>query len=217
MQRCCNSSKAKKFYVVWQGRQPGVFETWEACKTQIDHFPEALYKSFPTKESAEEAFLQSPYKFFGKKDASSELTPAELAKIGSPIPNSISVDGAWNTANGKVEYQGVYTATKQACFHVGPLEDGTNNIAEFLAIVHALAYCQKHRLDCPVYSDSRNAIAWVHDKQARTNHPRSERNKPLFDLVDRALLWLKTHTYSNKILKWETKAWGENPADFGRK
>ena len=69
----------------------------------------------------------------------------------------------------------------------------------------------------PIYSDSKIAIGWVKKGQCRTNIPITEKNKKLFDLVKRAENWLKENTYTTKILKWETKAWGEIPADFGRK
>ena len=100
---------------------------------------------------------------------------------------------------------------------MGPYPDGTINIVEFLGIVHALAYCKQKNLDLPIYSDSRTAIGWVRDKEVRTKHERSEKNKKLFELIDRAIKWLNENEFQNKILKWETKSWGENPADFGRK
>ena len=34
---------------------------------------------------------------------------------------------------------------------------------------------------------------------------------------ERATKWLKENNYSATIKKWETKKWGEIPADFGRK
>ncbi|HEY2722060.1 MAG TPA: RNase H family protein [Chitinophagaceae bacterium] len=129
----------------------------------------------------------------------------------------MSVDAAWNTMTGVVEYRGVCTKTRKEFFHQGPFEDGTVNIGEFLAIVHALAYCKENKLTLPVYSDSRNAIGWVKDKQVRTNHQASEKNKKLFEMIDRALKWLNQNEFPNQLLKWETRAWGENPADFGRK
>lgn len=206
----------KKYYVVWEGRSKGIFDSWNECKAQIDGFPNAVYKSFPSLEQAEQALQGESNEYIGKNIA--EQLPADvLERIGAPLQESISVDGAWNTATGMVEYQGVHTGTGEKLFRVGPLEDGTNNIAEFLAIVHALALCHKNGTEFPIYSDSRNAIGWVREKKARTNHARSEKNKPLFDMIGRAEKWLKTHDYPNKILKWETKAWGENPADFGRK
>ena len=115
------------------------------------------------------------------------LTPEEQKSLGSPILESISVDGAWNTGSGAVEYQGVYTATKELLFHVGPLDDGTNNIVEFLGIVHALAYCKQKQLRLPIYSDSRNAMAWVRDQQAQTKLMPTARNEKLFQLLERAV------------------------------
>lgn len=207
----------KKYYVVWVGRQTGIFETWEDCNEQIFGYPKAVYKSFKTKELAEQALNSSSKEFIGKDIFETELTEEQLKKIGDPIKDSISVDGAWNTTTGIVEYQGVHTETGKVLFKAGPFEDGTNNIVEFLAIVHALAYCKEKEIKLPIYSDSRNAIGWVRDKEARTNHEKSDKNIKLFELIDRAIKWLNENTYKNEILKWETRAWGENPADFGRK
>ncbi|MFT2011578.1 ribonuclease H family protein [Pontibacter sp. 13R65] len=207
----------QKFYVVWKGREVGVFESWGDCKKQIDGVKGALYKSFSSKELAEEALLGSGKDYINKNKPKSELTVEQKALIGDPILESISVDGAWNTATGIVEYQGVDTGTGKLLFRQGPFEDGTNNIVEFLAIVHGLAYCKKNGLVIPIYSDSNIAISWVRDKEVATHQSRSEKNKKLFDLIDRALKWLNINEYPNNILKWETKAWGENPADFGRK
>jgi ribonuclease HI len=206
-----------KFYVVWKGRIPGIYENWEICSAQIKGFPGAEYKSFKTRAMAEEAYKSDPDTFIGQDIVETDLTPEEKALIGEPKLDSVSVDAAWNTATGRVEYQGVETRTKKVLFHQGPFADGTVNLAEFLAIVHGLAYCVQQGMTCAVYSDSRNAIKWVKSKEIRTNHPRRETNAELFALVDRALQWLHKHSYTNPLLKWETRAWGENPADFGRK
>lgn len=208
----------KKYYVVWKWKKTWVFETWDDCKKQVDWVKDAQYKSFSTKESAQQAYKNAPSDYIGKDVVlETSLTPAEKKRFGLPINESICVDGAWNTATWMVEYRGINFKTKKEIFHVGPLEDGTNNIVEFLAIVHALGYCEKKWLDMPIYSDSRNAIKWVKEKHVNTKLEKTPRNKELFDLMIRAIVWLETNTYANKILKWETKAWWENPADFGRK
>lgn len=207
----------QKFYVVWKGRKTGIFDSWENCNEQIKAFPGAVYKSFKTKLLAEQAFKSDSRDFIGQNIFESELTEEQIKLIGQPIKESISVDAAWNTMTKIVEYKGVETVSGKILFKMGPLEDGTINIAEFLAIVHALAYCKQKNLVLPIYSDSRNAIKWVREKEVKTNHERSEKNIKLFDLVDRALKWLSENEYPNKILKWETAAWGENPADFDRK
>lgn len=207
----------QKFYVVWKGRTPGVYKSWDDCRKQTEKFPDAKYKSFKTQKLAEEAFKKHYFEFIDTDVFKTELSNDQIKAIGKPILESISVDGAWNTSTGIVEYQGVYTKTKELIFRQGPFEDGTNNIVEFLAIVHALAYCKSKNVILPIYSDSRNAIGWVKQKEARTNHQKSSRNEKLFDLIERAEKWLHQNSFTNKILKWETKAWGENPADFGRK
>ena len=205
----------KKFYVVWKGKEMGVFDSWDKCKKQIQGFTGAQYKSFPTKETAERAFQSSPKDFIGKAIFSSALSPAELARIGKPILESLSVDAAFD---GKVmEYKGVYTKTKQQLFHLGPFEDATNNIGEFLAIVHALGYLKKQKSAAPIYSDSLTAMSWVKNKHAKTKLVTTKANQSLFYLIDRAEKWLNENKYPNRLLKWETKAWGEIPADFGRK
>ncbi len=180
-------AKKTKFYVVWKGRKTGVFTSWDDCKEQTNGFDGAVFKSFETKELAEKAFHSSSYDYIGKdKKVVSQLSEEELLLIGSPIEESIAVDGAWDNNTGLVEYQGVNYKTKEVLFHVGPLEDGTINMVEFLAIVHALALSKQEEWTLPIYSDSKIAIGWVSDKQVRTNHEPSEKNKKLFEMLDRA-------------------------------
>jgi ribonuclease HI len=207
----------KKFYVVWQGRKTGVFATWEDCKKQVAGFAQAIYKSFNSKELAEQAY-RSDYKlYFEQNRQISQLSKAELAKIGKPIYPSLAVDAACSGNPGLLEYRGVDAATQQEVFYQGPFEQGTNNVGEFLAIVHALAWLKKNNSNLPIYSDSENAIDWVKAKTHRSKLLATAKNARVFELLDRAVKWLKENSYENQILKWETKAWGENPADFGRK
>jgi ribonuclease HI len=212
------SKKKKKYYTVWKGHHPGIFENWDDCKAQIKNFEGAQYKSFDTFEAAKRAFKGNYFDYISKKGViKSELSEAQIEKIGLPNFNSVSVDAASSGNPGKMEYQGVDTQTKKNLFHQGPFEEGTNNIGEFLAIVHALALLKKHNSDKIIYTDSKTAISWVKRKVCNTKLERNAKNQKLFELVDRAVNWLKTNTYTTPIVKWETKAWGEIPADFGRK
>ncbi|UHG89186.1 viroplasmin family protein [Spirosoma oryzicola] len=211
------AQKKPKFYVVWRGRETGVYDSWDACQKQTAGFDGALYKSFDSKPAALKAYKDKPHQHIGQ-GKKPETTSAKIpGLVGSPIEDSLVVDAAWNTATGDMEYQGIYLATKQKLFLKGPYADGTNNIGEFLAIVHALALLHQKGSNIPIYSDSRTAISWVKNKKANTKLEETSRNEELFDLLDRAETWLKTHRYANPILKWETTVWGENPADFGRK
>ena len=139
-----------------------------------------------------------------------------------PLPpqvraDAVAVDAACSGNPGPMEYQGIDLATGQRVFHYGPLH-GTNNIGEFLAIVHAMAWLQQQgRKDTVIYSDSYNAILWVKKRQCKTKLEHNARTEALYNIIARAEHWLHTHTYTNQIVKWETKQWGEVPADFGRK
>ena len=211
-------AKKKKYYTVWKGHHTGVFETWADCKAQIKNYQGAQYKSFATFDAAKKALNKSYFDFAGKNNTfKSELTAEQLKKIGQPNYNSISVDAASSGNPGIMEYRGVDTKSKKQLFIQGPFEEGTNNIGEFLALVHGLALLKKNKIECILYTDSRTAMSWVKKKNCNTKLPRNEKNKPVFELVDRAVEWLKNNDYKTIIVKWETKAWGEIPADFGRK
>ena len=210
-------AKKKKYYVVWKGKKPGIYEKWDDCKAMISGFEGAQYKAFPSFSEAKTAFNKSFSDYKGKKPLKNTLSKEQLALIGSPNMYSIAVDAASSGNPGKMEYRGVDTKTKKILFKMGPFEQGTNNIGEFLALVHGLAFLKQHHSDRIVYSDSKIAIGWVKKKVCRTKLKRNDKNEKLFQLIERAEEWLKKTSYSTPIAKWETKAWGEIPADFGRK
>lgn len=145
-----------------------------------------------------------------------------------PMPQGYAsawaVDAGCSGNPGPMEYQGVDLATGKQLFHFGPyypdgsIVYGTNNIGEFLAIVHALALMDNKGITGKtIYSDSYNAILWVKKKQCKTKLERDERTEPLYALISRAEKWLRTHNVTTPVIKWETRQWGEIPADFGRK
>lgn len=102
-------------------------------------------------------------------------------------------------------------------FHYGPIH-GTNNIGEFLAIVHALALMEQRGIKGKViYSDSYNAALWVKKRKCKTTLVRDARTAKLYEVIARAENWLLTHPCATPVLKWDTAQWGEIPADFGRK
>lgn len=198
----------QKYYVVWVGRNPGIYLSWEECKQQVTSFKDARYKAFPSLEEALRAL---------KNDETSSVTEHKKTEKKAYIADSISVDAACSGNPGDMEYKGVYTKNSEEVFHFGPVPNGTNNIGEFLAIVHALALLKKQNIDLPIYSDSATALAWVRKKKANTTIEKNASTEKLWDLIARAELWLKNNTYTNSVLKWETKVWGESKADFGRK
>lgn len=213
-------AQRKKYYVVWAGHDTGVFDSWEECKQQVENFPGAKYKSFDSRIEAIEAYRGDPEEYMGlfRKMAQHRPKIINYEAIPEIRPGSIAVDAACSRNPGPVEYRGVDIMTGAQLFHVGPLADGTNNIGEFLAIVHALAWLEKiNRPDIAIYSDSRTGMAWVRNRHAKTSITPTPENSPIRSLIARAEAWLASHTPLNPILKWDTESWGEIPADFGRK
>jgi ribonuclease HI len=213
-------AKKQKYYVVWEGAKPGIYDTWDAAKAQVMGFPTAKYKSFESLSEAETAFKKpfNTYIDFNKNKDIDKKNNAQSVNNQAIIKESLCVDAACSGNPGNMEYRGVYTKTREQIFHQGPFREGTNNIGEFLALVHALAFLKKKGHDkMPIYSDSKTAIAWVRNKKVKTELKETPQNEKIFDLIDRALDWLNNHTYQNPIYKWETDIWGEIPADFGRK
>ncbi len=210
-----------KYYVVWQGHAPGVYDSWEECKQQVEGFAGAKYKSFNNKEAAVKAFRGDMKEHLGfLKQVANTLThppKKEIATSPNILKDSIAVDAACSGNPGKMEYRGVYVKTGQEIFHLGPMDQGTNNIGEFLALVHGLALLKQKGSTLPLYTDSVNAMLWVKNKKCKTKLERTKINEPIFQLIERAELWLQNNSYTTTILKWNTKEWGEIPADFGRK
>ncbi len=206
----------KHYYVVWNGVKPGIYNTWEECQAQIKGVKQALYKSFGSMHEAERAYSSSPYDYIGAHAKEKQTNPTPNGIPQEIELNALAVDAACSGNPGEMEYRGVFIGSGDEVFHFGPTY-GTNNIGEFLAIVHALALLGKNNSNLPIYSDSHNALLWVKQKRCKTKLPRDSKSEELFKLIERAELWLRTHTYSNRLIKWETQQWGEIPADFGRK
>ena len=209
------SKKKQKYYVVWEGVKPGVYDSWNACQAQIKGYPAAKYKSFKTRAEAEEAFFDSYSNHFGKKTKKVKERFIDTSDI---ILESLSVDAACSGSPGIMEYRGVWTKDHVEVFRKGPFQWGTNNVGEFLALVHGIAFLQQQQLfDIPIYTDSRTALSWLRNKRVKTTLERRATNKDLFVLLERAEKWVQTHKWKNPVIKWETEKWGEIPADFGRK
>ena len=234
-------AKKQKYYVVWQGKQPGIYTDWDTCKAQVVGVQGAQYKGFDSMAEAEAA-IKLPYSSFvvqgnqnnqnnqnnrsNQNNQNNQILFIDVNGMTAiredadpshvPVLDALAVDAACSGNPGVMEYQGIYIPTRTQVFHYRA-ERGTNNIGEFLAIVHGLSYLQKHRLNQIIYSDSVNAISWVRQKQCKSKLPEDASTAELWDYVHRAENWLRTHSYTTEIRKWDTDRWGEIPADFGRK
>ena len=218
-----------KFYVVWAGRNPGVYDKWEDCLEQVKDFPNAKYKSFGSSAAAAEAYRIG----YTKEDKSDLLNLIEGAgthrmKGAKDCPSDYfenpevdlkawAVDASCPGNPGPVEYRGVDLMSGKELFKVGPIPGGTNNLGEFLAIVHALALMEQRGETHDIYSDSVSGMAWVRNRLIKTTLKENDSNRRLFDMLRRAIAWLNSHPYKSRIMKWDTPRWGEIPADFGRK
>ena len=83
---------AAKFYAVRKGKKPGIYMSWDMCKQQTAGFSGAEFKSFPTKEAAEE--------YIGQKQQTVEKEPENYA----------FVDGSYNIATKVYGYGGFLMA-----------------------------------------------------------------------------------------------------------
>ena len=218
----------RKFYVVWIGRHPGVYDTWEDAAAQVENFPGARFRAFGS--SAEAAMAYRSFENNDLKSLGNLLLNSPTKRKTSKTPQNVdyfsfpeidlngwAVDASCMGNPGVMEYRGVELMSGREIFRVGPFEDATNNIGEFLAIVHALALMFKKGEWHTIYSDSLSGMSWVRKRQIKTTLQRTPRNARVFELMARALAWLNTHQYGARILKWQTELWGEIPADFGRK
>ena len=220
-------AKKQKYYVVWQGKRPGIYMSWDDCKAQVQGVQGAQYKGFETRQEAESA-LRLPYSsVVGQSSPGSHgnsvllvdesgMTTVRPGVENPPVLDALAVDAACSGNPGVMEYQGIYIPTCTRVFHYRS-ECGTNNIGEFLAIVHGLSYLKKHRLNQLIYTDSRTALGWVRGRQCKSKLPVNAATADLWDYVHRAEQWLRSNTYTTELRKWDTDRWGEIPADFGRK
>lgn len=206
-------AKNRKYYVVWQGHDPGIYDSWDKCQLQVKAFPGAKFKAFDSEADARLAFHQG---WDARPVAAKPVLHVDWRTV---IPHdSIVVDAACSGNPGDMQYRGVDPFGCIELFRRGPYPHGTNNIGEFLAIVHAMAMLkEKGNTSTTVFSDSGIAIKWVHAKRSATKLLFSERNRRIEELLRRAEAWLQANPKLNPLRKWETDLWGENPADFGRK
>ncbi len=218
---------SRKFYVVWEGRSPGVYDSWDECQAQVDGYPGARYKSFGSNAEAVAAFrgrpseqlgiIRSIVSHGGMKRPAGQYSPPVIPGIRL---DAIAVDGACAGNPGRMEYRGVRVGTGEVIFHIGgatPLY-GTNNIAEYLAMIHVAALLKRENdTSTPIYTDSRTTLSWLRRGASRTTLAATPQTAPVLELLRRADAWLAANKILNPVLKWNTEEWGEIPADFGRK
>ncbi|MFC3025292.1 viroplasmin family protein [Vibrio zhugei] len=141
---------AKKYYVVWKGRQHGIYTTWEQCKQQVDGFTGAKFKSYPSLAEAEAAFGAQPAPVRRTaattkpptKAKSAALTQAQIEAM--PFDIKIFSDGGCEPNPGKAGTGlAVYEHNQLSELWFGLFQTyGTNNTAELHGLHHALLMAQ---------------------------------------------------------------------------
>lgn len=134
---------AKKYYVVWAGREPGIFTDWASCKRSIDKFAGAKYKSFPNKSEAEAAFSSGAV----SKSATAKSSGAKKSSSKSAVAFGVSdydvviyCDGGCDPNPGRAgSGSAVYKNGKLSSLWYGLYNaNGTNNTAELNALHQSL-------------------------------------------------------------------------------
>ena len=215
-------SENHKYYVVWDGHAPGIYDSWDECRCQVEGYPNAKYRSYSSLEAATEAFRGNAYDELAFARALREriVRPEPVAVLDNPDIrlDAVAVDGACSKNPGPMEYRCVRVIDGVEVFRVGPLAGGTNNIGEYLAIIHAAALLARRGLtDTPIYTDSVTALSWVRRGHSNTKLTPTAENEAVRTLLARADAWIASNRIVNPLLKWDTERWGEIPADFGRK
>lgn len=210
------SKKRQKFYTVWKGRKPGVYDNWEECRKQTDGFEGARFRSFATKELAEQAYREDYHNYINFTPSTDD-SPAQT--LNDYERNAIAVDASCTGNPGMTEFQGIDLRTGETVLKSKTYRKGTNNIGEFLAIVKCLEMIRTGMIkgNPIIYSDSQAAIAAVKNKKLKSTLSEDEDTKEILQDLKKAEQMLKENLYETEIRKWDTQKWGETPADFGRK
>jgi ribonuclease HI len=212
-----------KAYVVWAGVTPGVYNTWAECEAQTKGFAGAKFKGFPSKELANDAFAEKAGAHIGQAKAKSPVSaPSSQFKTPSIEDSTyLTVDAAYSQKTKILEWRGVLVenGNETEVFRSHPYRNASANIGEFLSLIDGLEYLEANNLKMPIYSDSITAQAWVRKKRHNSNVDTSPNLIAMLDRADRLLQdGIYEKDKSNiQIKDWPSKAWGEIPADFGRK
>ncbi|MDE6526846.1 MAG: ribonuclease H family protein, partial [Muribaculaceae bacterium] len=198
------SQHKNRYYVVWAGLEPGVYDSWQECQLQVTGFKGARYKSYPSRDEAVAAYRGDPREELGLIKSilthapkavapAGETGPAHWISLSGVRPEAIAVDGACAGNPGRMEYRAVRLIDGAEVFRVGDKDPltGTNNIAEYLAMIHLAALLAKAGdTTTPIYTDSNNTLAWLRKGRSNTSLPETPATAKTLELLRRADAWL---------------------------
>jgi ribonuclease HI len=164
-----DSVAAKKFYVVWSGRNTGIFTDWPTAQASVDKYPGARYKAFPTRAEAEQAYRAGRPPVVRAKSRAKAVAK-ESSDAGSAAEAKFDLriycDGACDPNPG-------HAGSGIAVYRDGRVVElwfglhhpnGTNNTAELNALYHALLMGEKAMQageTVEILSDSKYALSCI--------------------------------------------------------
>jgi ribonuclease HI len=154
---------AQKFYVVWVGKQPGIYTTWSEAEQQVKGFPKAKFKSFASKPLAQEAYAQGITSSTSKRTTSKKLAKKTESSHVLTADVDIFCDGACDPNPGKAGTGiAIYKQQKVDQLWYGLYNPkGTNNTAELLGLYHSLMIAKdelKKDQSITIHCDSKYSI-----------------------------------------------------------
>ena len=160
----------KKYYAVKAGHKPGIYETWDECKKNVDGYPGAQYKSFKTLKEAED-FLVTGY-VYKERDTRTleevlEARAQEEKEDGSASEAVAYVDGSFNSETeeysyGMVIYHGGNVFEDSMCFNNPDMVSLRNIAGEIEGSMHAISYCLEHGIkSVDIYYDYIGIEKWA--------------------------------------------------------
>lgn len=140
----------QKFYVVWAGKNTGIFNNWPEVQKSVIGHKGAKHKSFPTLAEAEAAFSEPPER------AKPSSSPARVSKTStSPAVNSTALNPLFDVhifSDGGCDPNPGEAASGVAVYDSGALKylyhglynpNGTNNTAELNALHQAMLIAER--------------------------------------------------------------------------
>ena len=239
----------KKFYAVAKGRKPGIYTAWfgeNGAQVQIDGFPGAVYKGFPTREAAKAFMDAPPAPKYRPKDAARSGTASSDKKTPKPGIDSdsdtiiIYTDGGALNNPGPGGYGAVILENGRRRELSGGFRLTTNNRMELTACIEGLKALEKPSR-VKLFSDSRYVVdgltkgwaqRWRKNDWMRTPKDRAEnadlwaRLLALYETHDVEMHWVKGHAgvseneRCDQLVRMESAKRGlppDQPYEQGRK
>ena len=192
-----NNTMNKKYYVVWKGSKPGIYDSWPAAKEQTEGRADAQFMGFPSKAEAQAAYQSTYTKALMRRSVNK--TPSahssHATKINTPMGNHLSsnphgyngtadiniyCDGACSPNPGKsgtgiAIYESINDKTQLTSLWYGLYQaNGTNNTAELNGLLKSFEIAQQYiaqNKKVQVLSDSKYSIdcitKWAKGWQAK--------------------------------------------------